>query len=48
MVACAVLYGSSALWTLRFAGGGISQVVEDSRMEFDALVLETAAPAYVG
>jgi MFS family permease len=37
MIACAALYALSATVVLRFAGGGIRQVVAESRVEFDAL-----------
>lgn len=44
MAVCAVLYAGTALWALRFAGGGIERVVADSLREYEVIAVE-AAPA---
>jgi MFS family permease len=46
MFACAVMYALSAFAVLRFAGGGIAQVVADSRAQFDAIAVEGAERGY--
>jgi len=45
MLACAAAYTGTALWALRFAGGGIARVVADSFREYELIAVE-AAPAH--
>ena len=47
MVACACFYAISAAWVLRFFAGGISQVVADSRAQYEVITIEAEA-AYAG
>jgi MFS family permease len=42
MVTCAILYGVTAMIVLRFSGGGIEDVVSESRAEYERIAFEPA------